>query len=294
MTASSSDLPEGVRAAVEDALHSTVRSIRRLHGGDINDAFRVTLDGGAEAFVKTNKRAAPTLFSTEARGLLWLSEPKALRVPKVWAVAEEGSPDPFLLLEHIEPGARAADFDERLGRGLAQLHRYGAPGFGLDYDNFIGSLPQVNQPHDRWHDFYRAERLEPQLRRATDRGLTTAAMRAGFERLFARLEDRCGTPEPPSRLHGDLWSGNIHVDESGYPTLIDPAVYGGHREVDLAMLELFGGVSAQVIDAYNDVFPLSKGWKERVGLYQLYPLLVHINLFGATYVGSLERTLTRC
>ncbi len=278
--------------AVGSALGSAVTSSRPLGGGDINEAFEVKLADGRVVFVKTNARAPRAMFPAEARGLAWLGEARALRVPEVLAVSREvGDEPPFLALEMIASGRRVSGFDEELGRGLAALHRFGAPSFGLDHDNFIGRLPQDNTPCDSWPELYRTRRLEPQLRMAQDRGLASKRMRRGLEELFGRLEAIVGDPEPPARLHGDLWGGNLHVDESGHPCLIDPAVYGGHREVDLAMMQLFGGFGARVFDAYDEAHPLQPGWRDRVPLYQLYFLLVHVNLFGSGYVSSVERAL---
>jgi fructosamine-3-kinase len=234
------------------------------------------------------------MFPAEARGLDWLRAANALRVPEVLAVSNgrEGEPS-FLVLELLTPSRPQRNFDERLGRGMAELHRFGAPRFGWESTNFIGTLPQRNEPHDSWADFFWYERLEPQLARAVAAGLASARLRTGFERLAARLTQLVGPVEPPARLHGDLWGGNLHIDETGAPCLIDPAVYGGHREVDLAMMRLFGGFGESVFRAYQEVWPLSPGYAERIALYQLYPLLVHVNLFGGSYVQSVERSLAR-
>src|SRR5690606_35946578 len=169
----------------------------------------------------------------------WLGEAGALRVPQVLAVSGEGDPVPFLALEYLAPG-RSADHEVALGRGLAALHRHGAPAFGLDHDNFLATLEQDNTPTDDWASFYIPRRLDPQVRLAVDAGVAPRSWVAAFDRLYARMDELAGPPEPPARLHGDLWSGNLHADERGAPVLIDPAVYGGHREVDLAMLQLFG------------------------------------------------------
>jgi fructosamine-3-kinase len=215
-----------------------------------------------------------------------LDQAQALRVPRVLHVA-----DRFLVLEYLESGRRRADFDEHLGRGLAALHRFGAPGFGLDHDNFIGRLPQANAAACTWPDFYRDRRLEPQVRLARQAGLCPPSLERGFEQLFTVLEERVGPPEPPARLHGDLWGGNLMVDQTGAACLIDPAVYGGHREVDLAMMQLFGGFGPKVFSAYQEVWPLAPGYEERVPLYQLYFLMVHVNLFGRSYVAQAEHAL---
>jgi fructosamine-3-kinase len=285
----------GLAETVGAALGVAVTSARPLEGGDINDAFALALADGRTVFAKTNAEAPPGLFATEASGLAWLGQARALRVPQVLAVSgdDAGRGPGFLVLELIAEGTRRRDFDEVLGRGLAALHRFGAPSFGWDRDNFIGRLPQANAPSPTWPAFYRTRRLEPQLQRAVDRGLIPGEVRAGFDRLFAVMDDRCGPPEPPARLHGDLWSGNHLIDETGSPCLIDPAVYGGHREVDLAMMRLFGGYGARVFAAYAELFPLAQGHEERISLYQLYPLLVHVNLFGAGYVPSVAAALDR-
>ncbi len=272
--------------AVEAALGSAVRTWSGVSGGDINEAHEVQLADGRRVFVKSNRDAPARMFEAEARGLDWLGQAGALRVPEVIARGPS-----FLALEHLRPGRRRPDFDERLGRGLAALHRASAPSFGLDHDNFIGRLPQANQPLPTWPELYRERRLLPQLRLATDGRRASPTMRREFARLLPRLEDLVGPPEPPARLHGDLWGGNVMVDEQGMPCLIDPAVYGGHREVDLAMMQLFGGFGPRVFSAYHEAFPLAPGHEKRVSLYQLYFLMVHVNLFGGAYVASVEQAL---
>jgi len=284
------------RAALEDAVGGKVAGARAVGGGDINHAEAVTLADGRRLFVKTNPREPTGMFAAEARGLAWLAEAGALRVPGVLAHGRG-----FLALELVEPPRGGVprpptrDFDERLGRGLAALHRFGAPRFGLDHDNFVGRLEQDNgaAPAPGWAAFYRARRLEPQLRLAVDGGLASPRMRSGFERLFAELPSLVGPEEPPSRLHGDLWGGNLLVDGAGQPCLCDPAVYGGHREIDLAMMRLFGGFGARAFAAYDEAWPLASGHAERVPLYQLYPLMVHVDLFGGSYVRQVETVLDR-
>jgi fructosamine-3-kinase len=290
--------------AVSAAIGSSVRTYTRAHGGDINDAYDVTLADGRLVFVKSNDDADPRMFACEARGLEWLRDAGAVRIPRVLAYSDPDVQDDearddgcgdvaFLALERIASASRAADYDDRLGRGLAALHLAGWDDrrFGFTEPNFIGSLTQDNTCADSWPAFYVTRRLEPQVRAAIDCGRAPAVWQRRFARLFAAMDDLTGPPEAPSRLHGDLWSGNVMADDHGAPCLIDPAVYAGHREMDLAMLRLFGGLGTRALAAYHEAAPLADGHETRVALYQLYPLLVHVNLFGGSYVQSVERAL---
>ena len=284
-------MSDDLLAAVAASAGAPVADARPVAGGDVNRATRVDLADGRCLFVKHRPGAPGGMYRAEADGLAWLSEANALRLPRVVAVGE-GEPA-FLALEWVERGRPGPGHDERLGRGLAALHRAGAPGFGLARDNWIGPLSQPNGPCPTWPEFYATRRLAPMARAAAERGRLPARALAGVERLASRLEDLCGPPEPPARLHGDLWGGNAMSDAAGEPVLVDPAVYGGHREVDLAMMRLFGGFSERVFAAYAEDFPLAPGHEDRVALYQLYPLLVHVALFGGAYAGSVERMLGR-
>jgi len=267
---------------------------RRVGGGDINDAYRVTLADGAEAFVKTRADAAPGEYAAEAAGLRWLAEPDApLRVPRVLEVDER-----YLVLEWID-GAGAGRLEERgaeeLGRGLAAIHGAGAPCFGMaeGAGGRFGSLQLSNEPAHDWPAFYAERRLRPLAALGRERGALSPAGADAVERVCERLGEHCGPAEPPARLHGDLWSGNVLADRDGRPWLIDPSAYGGHREVDLAMLRLFGAPSERVFSAYEELAPLADGWRERVELYQLLPLLVHALLFGGSYGAAAERVARR-
>jgi fructosamine-3-kinase len=226
--------------------------------------------------------------------------------------------DDYLALEWIAPGRLDAAGEEELGRGLALTHAAGAPRFGRFVEQpggaeqgsvseqpaghdtapdlntaWLGSLRISNEPAEDWPAFYAERRLRPLAALALDRGAVDHAAIEAVERICEKIDELAGPPEPPARLHGDLWSGNVLADGDGHPWLIDPSAFGGHREVDLAMLALFGGLSASVLDSYEDTTPLADGWQDRVGLYQLLPLLVHAILFGGSYSERVERTARR-
>lgn len=223
----------------------------------------------------------PGLLRSQAAGMRWIAE-GPLRVPEVVAVSDEE-----LVMERVESGGRAADFDEQLGRGLAGLHALGADRFGAER-TFIGPLEVPEPVCPDWPAYYAEARLEPLLRMAS------LSDPAPIERVIARLPELCGPAEPPARLHGDLWSGNVMVGPDGSPWLIDPSAYGGHREIDLAMLQLFGSPGPAFFAAYEEVSPLADGWRDRVALYQLLPLLVHAVLFGGSYGAAAVQAARRC
>jgi fructosamine-3-kinase len=285
-------------------LPAGARDARRVGGGYINEAFRVVLADGSDAFVKTRADAVPGEFASEAAGLAWLAEPGALRTPRVLDVDER-----FLALEWIAsspegepaPSGRVRDeVAEELGRGLALTHQAGARCFGSTGGSGggeparFGWLRLSNDPAEDWPTFYAERRLRPMAQLANERGALSRSGAAAVERVCEQMAELCGPPEPPARLHGDLWSGNVMADAQGRPWLIDPSAYGGHREVDLAMLRLFGAPSERVFRAYEEVAPLAEGWRERLELYQLLPLLVHTLLFGGSYGAAVERAASRC
>ncbi len=269
-----------------------VTASRRVGGGDINDAYLVELDDDTQAFVKTRSDVPPGEYPAEAAALAWLADGGA-RVPNVLEATER-----VLALEWLDEDRLDATGEEELGRMLATLHTAGADRFGAtpaptnnatggaddSRPTQIGPLALPNDPRDDWPAFYADNRLRPLAKRA---GLEDV-----IERVCDRLPDIAGPGEPPARLHGDLWSGNVLASQ-GRPYLIDPAAYGGHREIDLAMLQLFGTPSPRTLAAYDEVAPRADGHEERVGLYQLFPLLVHAVLFGGGYAASVERTARR-
>ncbi len=290
-------LPSRLGEAIESALGQPVQSAGRVSGGDLNDAWRVELGEGSVAFVKTSPDAQPGGFAAEARGLRWLGEPGALDVPEVLAEVdppEEDHDGPRLLaLEWIEEGSLDAAGEEALGHGLAQVHEAGTMVFGGDSPLRLGPLSVPNEEAGSWPEFYAERRLRPLAREAEAKGALPEGCMQALDRVCARLPDLAGPEEPPARLHGDLWSGNVLAAEDGRPYLIDPAAYGGHREVDLAMLRLFGGPSERCFAAYAEVSPLADGHEERVPLWQLFPLLVHAVLFGGGYGSSVARIAGR-
>ncbi|WP_420129895.1 fructosamine kinase family protein [Longimicrobium sp.] len=273
-----------LRRALETRL-GPVRGAAPVSGGCINHGMRVELAAGP-VFVKHNADAPPGMFAAEARGLDALrAAADGLVVPRpiAWAEAEEGAPA-WIALEWLEPSRRTPDFAERLGRGLAALHRAGhADGWGWMEDNFMAGLPQANGVAACWAEFWRARRLEPQLELAR-RGGRMPGRAAEWDRLMDRLPELLAPAEAdgPSLLHGDLWGGNVLASPDG-PALIDPAVYRGHREADLAMTELFGGFGDGFRAAYREAWPLQPGYPVRRAVYQLWYLLIHVNLFGGGY-----------
>lgn len=259
-----------------------------VSGGDSCTASRLTLDDGTSIFAKTwpDRAGRPVpeeLFSTEAHALRWLAEAGAVPVPEV-IVALPG----MLALEWVEAGPPTPAAAERLGRELAGLHRAGAPAFGAEWTGFIGSLPQDNTPAPGpWAEWFAQRRLAPYLKRSADNAALSAADVALVERVLSRISEY-GGQEPPARIHGDLWPGNLLWSAAGRVWLVDPAAHGGHRETDLAQLALFGGAPHQdrVLGAYQETWPLADGWQARVPLHQLHLLLVHTALFGAAYRGA--------
>lgn len=282
-----------LREALAAALGRPVVRLAPVSGGDLNDAYCAELDAGEQVFVKTATDAAPGAFMREAEGLRWLAEPGALPVAKVLAVADAPEGPRFLALEWIDRGSGSAGTDAQLGRGLAALHRAGASTFGGRADVVLGPLTLPNDPTAGWPEFYATRRLEPLARMAADRNALPEAAPALLDRLVGRLEDLAGPAEPPARLHGDLWSGNVLVCADGRPWLIDPAAYGGHREVDLAMLALFGGPRPAVLAAYEEAAPLPAGHEDRVALWQVMPLLAHAALFGGGWGSSAVAAMRR-
>jgi fructosamine-3-kinase len=244
-----------------------------------------TLADGREVFVKAAGPGHAAAFAAEANGLRWLAEAGAVPVPEVL-----GTDDGLLVIELLPPGRPSPEAAREFGADLARMHAAGAPTFGAPWPGFIAGLPLDNacRPGTEWADWYVSRRIVPYLRKASEVGALSPADISLVEAVAARATELAGPPEPPSRIHGDLWSGNVlWTDGRGW--LIDPAAHGGHRETDLAMLALFGAPQEdQIMRGYTETAPLADGWRGRVPLHQMHPLLVHACLFGASYASQVS------
>ena len=268
-----------VAGRAEQLLGSSVVSTAPVAGGDVSSAVKLRLSSGRTAFLKTLTQAPPHFFEREAAGLRWLAEADdGVATPEVLAVDSD-----CLILGWVETTRPGQDAASAFGRALARTHLTGAPLWGADADGYIGRLPLGNQPLPTWAEFYVERRVTPYLRVARDKGLIAPADADLIERAAVRVGEIV-PDEPASRLHGDLWNGNVLWGQEDRVVVIDPATYGGHREVDLAMLTLFGLPQLpHVMAAYDEVAPLGDDWQERLGIHQLFPLLVHACLFGGGY-----------
>jgi fructosamine-3-kinase len=263
-------------------------SHKPLHGGDINNVFLVKSNHGKFVIKLNDASRFPKMFEAEAQGLQLLKTSNTFRIPEVIAFGETENQS-YLLLEYIAPGNKNPNFNQTFGHQLAELHQNTATSFGLDHDNYIGSLPQYNlcEIQNAAH-FYIEKRLEPQFELATKKGFSFKKLSSFYKNCIDEIPN-----EPPALIHGDLWNGNYLVDENGNPCLIDPAVSSSSREMDLAMMQLFGGFPNQIFESYHETFPLNPGWQNRLNLWQLYYLLVHLNLFGSGYYNSVTSILTK-
>ncbi|MBD3638129.1 MAG: fructosamine kinase family protein [Crocinitomicaceae bacterium] len=256
---------------------------QQLSGGDINQVYRVK-----DSVYKINsKDDFPLMFEKEAEGLKALSN--GIRTPAVrdYGVFQDMQ---FLEIEHVEGGLKTNAFWRSFGESLAHLHSIKNDLFGFESSNYIGSLRQSNNHKDSWSDFLIEERLQPMIEMAVNSGEVNYVEARVLEDFYSKIEE-IYPQEKPTLIHGDLWGGNYICSENEEAVLIDPAVYYGHREMDIGMMHLFGGFDSRLFDAYNEILPLEKGWKNRLPVNQLYPLLVHVNLFGRSYWGQVKRIL---
>jgi fructosamine-3-kinase len=268
-----------------------LKSMRFVGGGSINNTLQLKTDSG-NYFIKWNDaKRFPEMFAKEARGLGALAEANEIQTPEIVLYYDAGVYS-YLILNFIEAGKQKDTFWQDFGRYLAKLHRHTDKNFGLDHDNYIGSLHQGNKKHIEWISFFIVERLEAQIRLAKNSHIIDSSLIKYFDKLFRVLPEIFPT-ENPSLLHGDLWSGNYLNSGNGSACIIDPAVYYGFREMDIAMSKLFGGFDSEFYSAYNEEFAMEKGWEQRVDICNLYPLLVHVNLFGGGYIETVKNIVKR-
>lgn len=270
------------KATVQRLTGRTPVNLRHL--GD-DQRFTVQLDDGSSVFAKTAPDTMPGALIAEAASLNWLAEAGAVTVPKVY-----GHTDEMLVIDHVKATSPTQGAAEEFGRELARLHAAGADAHGVappggPADAWIGLAPMRNEAATAWPAFYAEHRIEPYLRRGRDAGVLSGDQVAVISEVRDRIDALAGPAEVPARLHGDLWSGNVLWADRVW--LIDPAAHGGHRETDLAMLRLFGCPHLErVLAAYQEISPLADGWRDRIGLHQLFPLLVHAVLFGHGYAAQ--------
>jgi protein-ribulosamine 3-kinase len=286
-------LPAALQKEISRGLGVDIEGVRVLGGGCIANASRIETSRGP-FFLKWAAGQAGASVRTEAEGLSELRRAETeIEVPGVVASGRMDDDTCYLVTDWLESGDVSPGFWERFGRAFAGLHRVTCERWGLGSDNFIGRLPQTNTWCDAWPEFFLKCRLRPQAKRARENGRWKGKWDAPMVSLEDRLSELIATDDPPSLLHGDLWSGNYMVIEDGRPAIFDPAVYYGHREADLAMTELFGGFAPPFYAAYREEWPLAPGYEERREVYNLYHLINHLNHFGESYAGGIERTLRR-
>lgn len=277
------------QSAAEQQLKSSIIRKSPLGGGDFAESYRAMLEDGRTVFIKTHQQPPPGFFSTEAAGLRWLRESEQVNVPQVLACSDE---PPFLVLEWVEIGSGNAQTEITFGRELAKLHQMTFSCFGRPDNRTTGSQAVPNTPKKSWVEFYATQRLQPLAQLAHEKDALPKKCISMLEKVSNKLGEFGACDEPPSLLHGDLWAGNRVVDTNSKSWLIDPAAHGGHREFDLAMMQLFGGYGHDCIAAYHECSPLQVGWQDRVALHQLAPLTVHAIKFGGSYRSATQSALS--
>lgn len=286
-------LPEYVREVAERTLGGVILGASPVGGGCISNATQVQTEH-ERVFLKWTPKSESPLLYAEVTGLRALSAVEAdLIIPRVRFITERDAPNGVLILDWINSGNPRPGFWAAFANGLASLHRHTAPAYGFDEDNFIGRTPQANGWRSTWPEFFLEQRLDPQARLARSNGRWRKAWDGPFDQLTRRLGDLLPEKPPASMLHGDLWSGNFMVSSEGIAALIDPAVYFGDRETDLALSRLFGGFAPDFYASYEENWPLEAGADDRIPIYNLYHVLNHLNLFGESYSGSVDSILSR-
>ena len=276
---------------LEKELQGRIISTEPIGGGDISKTLKLLLYDGTNYLAKFNNfEHGFDMLQTEAKGLKTLGSTNCIRVPEVHNVGVCQHVN-YLVIEFISTSRPSQRFWSNFALSLGQLHRQTNHAFGFAHDNFIGSLPQRNTKTKNWPTFYQQCRITPQITMAHEADLLSADHMQKFEKLL-QLSEQLFPAEPPALVHGDLWSGNFLVADDD-PVLIDPSIHFGHREMDLAMTKLFGGFDDRFYQVYESSFPLERDFETRIDLYQLYYLLVHLNLFGRSYLSSILNVLNK-
>jgi fructosamine-3-kinase len=267
----------------------TIKDVSPEFGGNINESFRIGTSQGNFFLKRNDATKYPDMFRHEAAGLNLLKTSTAFKIPEVilWGETDEYA---FIVIEYIRKENNTPAFWKAFGHNLANMHKQTSETFGLHHSNYIGSLNQSNTRKQSWTDFFVSERLVPMVSMAHEAGKLDIDTVKKFEKLCFKMNELFPA-EIPALLHGDLWTGNYMCTQGDAPAIFDPAVYYGHREMDLAMMHLFGGFHADTYKAYQEIYPLENGWKQRVDLCNLYPLLVHVNLFGGNYIKQVKQVL---
>ncbi len=273
--------------------YPSVKSVRSLHGGDIHLVYQVETNQGSYCMKVSKKIEDSHLFSIEKKSLNYMVDKAGVNVPQLYLTGEfEGFS--FLMMTYIPQDDKEASISywNYLAKQVANLHKVSSDHFGLSFSNYIGPITQDNRWKETWSSFYVENRLEPQVKSSFDSSLLSKSLLSKMEGLYSEIPS-IFPEEKPSLLHGDLWSGNVIKSADYRSFFIDPAIYYGHREMDLAMMQLFGGFDTAFFESYQEEYSLEKGWEERVEIAQLYPLLIHLNLFGASYLPSIKRIVNK-
>jgi len=273
---------------LQERLGEAIKSINSISGGDINDVYKIITNQNTYVLKVNRKDLFFKMFKKEKLGLETLAR-SGVKTPKV-ILSFSDAEHQYLLLEFIEEKEINSIFWKNFAKDLAKIHSTTSKYFGLDHSNYIGSLHQDNSEKNTWETFFIENRIKPLVKIAFDKNRLDRNHLNHFGNLYAQLNEIL-PKENPSLIHGDIWSGNLMKGKNQTPVFIDPAVYFGHREMDIAMTQLFGGFDNSYLGHYNEIFPMENGWEKRIEIYNLYPNLVHLILFGRSYLGGIERVI---
>ena len=279
-----------IKEILQEHLSENIKSISSIAGGDINDVYKIITNQNSYVLKLNQKELFPYMFKKEKQGLEILAK-TGIKTPDVILTFSTQNHQ-YLLLEFIEEAPVTQLFWKNFAEDLVKMHQTTTKYFGLDHHNYIGSLHQDNFKKNTWEIFFIENRIKPLVKKAFDLNKLDKSHLKSFVHLYNQLNEII-PKENPSLVHGDLWGGNLMKGQDQTPVFIDPAVYFGHREMDIAMTQMFGGFDSSYLDYYNEIFPMENGWKERIAIHNLYPNLVHLILFGRSYLGEIERVINQ-